>query len=90
MRLNFGKLFKYLVELCSRKEMFYFYVFIDISNIRFLPCSPIYNLKHLSCHFLKFLKCDLVVNLLDLNIYFLSKSVPCFLRYSYSAVHVTF
>ena len=90
MRLNFGKLFKYLVELCSRKEMFYFYVFIDISNIRFLPCSPIYNLKHLSCHFLKFLKCELVVILLDMKSLELPELMPCFLRYSISAVHVTF
>ena len=88
MRLNFGKLFKYLVELCSRKEMFYFCLFYDISNSRFWPCLPIYNLRYRSCHFLKFLKCELVVILLDMKSLELPELILYLLRYSISAIHV--
>jgi len=69
--------------------MFYFYLFYDISNSRFGPCLPIYNLKHLSCHFLKFLKCELVVILLDMKSLELPELMLCFLRYVISAIHVT-
>jgi len=88
VRLNFGKLLEYLVEFVSRKEIFYLLVFVDISISCFWPSLPIYNSESLICHFLKFLKCELVVNFLDLNSLDLPESVPYFLRYVISAIHV--
>ena len=70
--------------------MFYLYVFYDISNSRIWPSLPIYNLQSRSCHFLKFLKCELVVILLDMKSLELPELMPCFLRYSNSAVLITF
>ena len=88
MRLNFGKILGYLVEFVSRKGIFYLLVFVDISNSCFWTSLPIYNLESLICHFLKFLECELVVILLDLNSLDLPESVPYFLRYAISAIHV--